>query len=51
MKIFQSFRDVVQYLAEGVARFFDKNDYPEVGVQPFTGDAYSQWVDFERVEK
>ncbi len=50
MNIFQSFGNAIQYLAEGVARFFDKNDYPEIGVQPFSGDYYSE-VNFKQIEK
>ncbi len=50
MKLFQSFGNAVRYLAEGVARFFDKNDYPEVGVHPYSGDYYSK-ADSKRLEK
>lgn len=51
MNIFRSFGDVLRYLAEGVACFFGEDHYPEIGVQPFTGDCFSKWVDFEQLEK
>lgn len=51
MKIFQSFGNAIRYLAEGVSRFFDgKDDYPVTGVQPYTGDYYSD-IDFKRIER
>ena len=41
------FDGVVQYLAEPIARIFgpDDNSYPAIGVQPFDGDPYSQWIE------
>lgn len=39
--------DALQYLSEGVARLFSPRDdqYPNIGVQPFEGDPFSEWVD------
>ncbi|HEY9695797.1 MAG TPA: hypothetical protein V6D10_00785 [Trichocoleus sp.] len=48
MNIFQSFGNAVRYLAEGISQFFGKNHYPEVGVQPFDGEPYSEWVSVDR---
>lgn len=45
MNIFQVVRDTMQYLVEASTRLFSPSDdqYPNVGVQPFDGDAYSRW--------
>lgn len=45
MKLFQVFQDTVQYLVEAATRLFSPSDdqYPAIGVQPFDGDAYSEW--------
>ena len=39
------FDGVFQYFAEPVRRIFgpDDNSYPEIGVQPYSGDYYSKW--------
>lgn len=46
MNIFRVFREAIHYLSEGATRLFSPNgdEYPNVGVQPFTGDPYSEWV-------
>lgn len=40
MKLLDIIARVTQYVTEGVARIFrpTKDDYPETGVQPYTGD-------------
>jgi hypothetical protein len=45
MNIVQAIQGTIQFLAEAVTRLFSPNDdqYPAVGVQPFDGDAYSEW--------
>lgn len=45
MNIFQVIRNTVQYLVESSTRLFSPSDdqYPNTGVQPFDGDAYSRW--------
>lgn len=47
MSVSRIFDDVIQYISEGVARIFSPADdeYPNVGVQPFDGDPYSEWTD------
>lgn len=44
MNIRDAFQNWVQYFAEGFARIFSpsKDEYPEVGVQPFEVDTYSE---------
>ncbi|MBO1350528.1 MAG: isochorismate synthase [Hormoscilla sp. GUM202] len=44
MKI--SMNELIQYLVEAFNEIFRPNgeDYPSIGVQPFDGDIYSQWV-------
>lgn len=46
MNIFKVFGDAVRYLYEGATRLFspDGDQYPNIGVQPFSGDPYSEWV-------
>jgi hypothetical protein len=45
MRIIQVIRESIQYLVEASTRLFSPTDdqYPNVGVQPFDGDAYSRW--------
>jgi hypothetical protein len=53
MNVIKSLRDMLQYLSEGVSRIFSpsKDEYPEIGVQPFDGEPYSEWVDLSKAEK
>lgn len=47
MAVFAYFFDgVVQYFTEPVARIFgpDDNSYPEIGLQPYEDEPYSQWL-------
>jgi hypothetical protein len=46
MNIFKVFGDAVRYLYEGATGLFspDRDQYPNIGVQPFSGDPYSEWV-------
>ena len=41
MKLFTWVQDTVKYLVKGVSRLFTAtdDDYPETGVQPFSGDS------------
>jgi hypothetical protein len=50
MKIVEMVFSIVGYISEGVSRLFSPSDdaYPKTGVQPFEGDAYSEWVDAPR---
>lgn len=43
MSIRDTLQNLVQYFAEGFARIFgpSKDEYPEVGVQPFESDTYT----------
>jgi hypothetical protein len=46
--VFSYFMDgLIQYFVEPIARIFgpDDNVYPEIGVQPFDGDPYSEWLE------
>jgi hypothetical protein len=47
MIIVQVIRDAVQYLSEAADRIFSpsRDEYPAIGVQPFDGEPYSEWVD------
>lgn len=54
MNIFRIIGDVIAYLSEGAARLFSPShdEYPNIGVQPFSGDPYSEWVSIsERLSK
>ncbi|QYO63051.1 hypothetical protein [Leptolyngbya sp. 7M] len=46
MNIFKVFSDTIRYLYEGATALFspDHDHYPNIGVQPFTGEPYSEWV-------
>lgn len=50
MKVSQMFDGLVQYFSDAIARIFSPSDdaYPEVGVQPFDGEPYSQWVENQK---
>lgn len=48
LSVFGYFFDgLMQYFAEPIGRIFgpDDNSYPEIGVQPFDGDAYAETVE------
>jgi hypothetical protein len=44
MSIFKTLQETFQYIWEGAVRIFAPRDdeYPEIGVQPFSGDAYEE---------
>lgn len=44
MKIFEGLQNMIQYLVSGVSQIFQptKDDYPEIGVQPFEGEPYDE---------
>jgi hypothetical protein len=44
MSVRESLQKFFQYFAEGFARIFgpSKDEYPEVGIQPFEGEAYGK---------
>lgn len=46
MNIFRMLDQTMRYLSEGATRLFspDRDDYPKIGVQPFSGEPYSEWV-------
>jgi polygalacturonase len=46
MNIFKWMGEVIDYLSEGATALFSPNrdQYPNIGVQPFNGDPYSEWV-------
>lgn len=50
MKVSQMLDSLVQYFSDAIARIFGPSDdaYPEVGVQPFDGEPYSQWVENQK---
>jgi hypothetical protein len=52
MNIVKMTTDALQYLSEGVARLFSPRDdqYPAIGVQPFDGEPFSEWVDLSRTK-
>jgi hypothetical protein len=50
MQVIEMIHNTVKFISEGVSRLFSPCDdaYPKTGVQPFEGDAYSEWVDSSR---
>lgn len=46
MNIFTVLSNALRYLSEGATGLFSPNhdEYPNIGVQPFNGDPYSEWV-------
>lgn len=46
MNILKALHDAMRYLSEGVTGLFSPNhdEYPNIGVQPFNGEPYSEWV-------
>jgi hypothetical protein len=46
MSIIKIMADVFFYLSEGATALFtpSRDEYPKIGVQPFDGEPYSEWV-------
>lgn len=46
MNILKVINDAMRYLSDGATALFSPNrdEYPNIGVQPFSGDPYSEWV-------
>lgn len=46
MSIFKVISAALYYLSEGATALFTPNhdQYPNIGVQPFSGDPYSEWI-------
>lgn len=46
MNIFNVLGNALRYVSEGATAFFmpNRDEYPNIGVQPFSGDPYSEWV-------
>ncbi|MBW4465820.1 MAG: hypothetical protein KME07_10335 [Pegethrix bostrychoides GSE-TBD4-15B] len=46
MNILKRLNDAILYLSEGAAMLFSpsQDDYPNIGLQPYDGDPYSEWV-------
>lgn len=53
MNIVRALRDAISYVYEGVTGLFSPNrdEYPNTGVQPFSGDPYSKWVSSDQQKK
>ncbi|MCU0523686.1 MAG: hypothetical protein MUF72_02555 [Elainella sp. Prado103] len=54
MNILRMVGDAIRYLSDGATALFSPNrdEYPNIGVQPFSGDPYSQWVsDSDSIDK
>ncbi len=50
MSILRSIKNALFYISEGAFRLFsrDQDQYPKTGVQPFSGESYSEWAkDFD----
>jgi hypothetical protein len=46
MGIFDRIRETLRYVSEAVMSIFRPADeYPKIGVQPFDGDPYSEWLE------
>mgnify|MGYP005846158169 CR=1 FL=1 len=45
MNISLAIQNTVQYIVEAATRLFSPSDdqYPDIGIQPYDGDVYSQW--------
>ena len=46
MSILRSIKNALFYISEGAFRWFsrDQDQYPKTGIQPFSGESYSEWV-------
>jgi hypothetical protein len=46
MSILKVVGDALRYLSEGATALFmpNRDEYPDIGVQPFDGEPYSEWV-------
>ncbi len=46
MNILKAISNVIYYLSEGTAILFSPNhdDYPNIGLQPYSGDPCSKWM-------
>ncbi len=46
MNILKVLNDTMRYLSEGATALFSPNhdEYPNIGVQPFSGEPYSEWI-------
>lgn len=47
MNLFKMIGQAIRFLSEGAAEIFSPNhdQYPNIGVQPFDGDPYSEWIE------
>ncbi len=47
MNMFAKMNELLQYLFEAMGEIFSPREaaVPPIGVQPFDGDSFSQWVD------
>jgi hypothetical protein len=52
MNILKVLNNAIYYLSEGAASLFSpsRDDYPRIGVQPYDGDPYSEWVSLSNHE-
>ncbi len=48
MNSFSVIGDLVLYMFDAIGEIFSPNhdQYPSIGVQPFSGDALSEWMEF-----
>ena len=48
MNMFARMNDLVMYLFAGIGQIFsvERETYPDIGVQPFTGEVLSEWLEF-----
>jgi hypothetical protein len=46
MNILKAINDAIYYLSEGAAILFSPShdNYPSIGVQPYSDDPYSEWM-------
>lgn len=46
MNIMQWLSSAVEFISEGILELFSStDDYPAVGLQPYGGEIYAQWMD------
>ncbi|MDJ1183548.1 hypothetical protein [Roseofilum casamattae] len=48
MNMFARMNDLVMYLFAAFGQIFsvERETYPDIGVQPFTGEVLSEWLEF-----
>jgi hypothetical protein len=50
MNILHAIGAALQFLSEGAVHIFSrsKDEYPAIGIQPFDGEPFSEWVEVDK---